>query len=265
MTTVGAPPRRCGRRSGIGRSACGTRAPPLRTGRRATPAVARPVGRRRAAGRSGASPAATPGCGRGCAGSEDKSPPLVRNARAKLCRRTCGEHRPKNPAGRPRRRTSSWNGPRGQAGPRRPTHSGSSADSVPGATNPCRARPPSRSCSRCFADGGRDKPKDGYDIAYLLGHIGVEEVAAGIIAMGHVGPVVKAVGYPRGQVRLDRHHRAGERRTVPKGAAREPGGRSGPGARLRARRATPAAPPAGLAVGHWADRWPAPRRFRAER
>ncbi len=45
---------------------------------------------------------------------------------------------------------------------------------------------------KALAMGGRDKPKDAYDIDYLLGHVGVEEVAAGIIAMGHVDPVVKA-------------------------------------------------------------------------
>jgi hypothetical protein len=47
---------------------------------------------------------------------------------------------------------------------------------------------------KALAMGQRDKPKDAYDIDYLLGHIGVEEVAAGIIAMGHVGSVTKAVG-----------------------------------------------------------------------
>lgn len=46
---------------------------------------------------------------------------------------------------------------------------------------------------KALAMGQRDKPKDAYDIDYLLGHIGVEEVAAGIIAMGHVDAVVKAV------------------------------------------------------------------------
>ena len=47
---------------------------------------------------------------------------------------------------------------------------------------------------KALAMGQRDKAKDAYDIDYLLGHVGVEEVAAGIIAMGHVDPVVKAVG-----------------------------------------------------------------------
>jgi len=47
---------------------------------------------------------------------------------------------------------------------------------------------------KALAMGGRDKPKDAYDIDYLLGHVGVEEMAGGMIAMGHVDPVVKAVG-----------------------------------------------------------------------
>jgi hypothetical protein len=47
---------------------------------------------------------------------------------------------------------------------------------------------------KALAMGQRDKPKDAYDIDYLLGHIGIEEVAAGIAAMGHVESVTKAVG-----------------------------------------------------------------------
>lgn len=47
---------------------------------------------------------------------------------------------------------------------------------------------------KALAMGQRDKPKDAYDVDYLLRHVGVEEVAAGIIAMGRVDPVVKALG-----------------------------------------------------------------------
>jgi hypothetical protein len=47
---------------------------------------------------------------------------------------------------------------------------------------------------KALAMGQRDKPKDAYDIDYLLGHIGIEEVAAGIAAMGHVHSVTKALG-----------------------------------------------------------------------
>jgi hypothetical protein len=47
---------------------------------------------------------------------------------------------------------------------------------------------------KALAMGQRDKPKDAYDIDYLLGHIGIGDIAAGIIAMGHVGSVMKAVG-----------------------------------------------------------------------
>jgi len=43
------------------------------------------------------------------------------------------------------------------------------------------------------------KAKDAYNIDHLLGHVGVEEVAAGIIAMGHVDPVVKSVGILAGK------------------------------------------------------------------
>ncbi|MEX1173479.1 MAG: hypothetical protein WEG56_12810 [Chloroflexota bacterium] len=41
--------------------------------------------------------------------------------------------------------------------------------------------------------GQRDKPKDAYDIDYVLRHIGIEEVAAGIQAFGAVEPVTKAL------------------------------------------------------------------------
>jgi hypothetical protein len=46
---------------------------------------------------------------------------------------------------------------------------------------------------KALAMGQRDKPKDAYDIDYLLGHIGIDEVAAGIAAMGHVDSVTKAL------------------------------------------------------------------------
>lgn len=41
--------------------------------------------------------------------------------------------------------------------------------------------------------GQRDKPKDAYDIDYVLRHIGGEEVAAGIQEFGAVEPVTKAL------------------------------------------------------------------------
>ena len=47
---------------------------------------------------------------------------------------------------------------------------------------------------KALAMGQRDKPKDAYDIDYLLGHIGIGDVAAGIAAVGNVGSVIKAVG-----------------------------------------------------------------------
>lgn len=46
---------------------------------------------------------------------------------------------------------------------------------------------------KALAMGQRDKPKDAYDIDYVLRHIGVEEVAAGIQAFGAVEPVRKAL------------------------------------------------------------------------
>jgi len=46
---------------------------------------------------------------------------------------------------------------------------------------------------KALAMGQRDKPKDTYDIDYLLGHIGIEDVAAGIAAMGDVDSVTKGV------------------------------------------------------------------------
>ncbi len=46
---------------------------------------------------------------------------------------------------------------------------------------------------KALAMGQRDKPKDAYDIDYLLSHIGIGEVAAGIAAMAAVDPVMKAV------------------------------------------------------------------------
>lgn len=45
---------------------------------------------------------------------------------------------------------------------------------------------------KALAMSQRDKPKDAYDIDYLLRHVGVEEVAAGIMEFGQVEPVVKA-------------------------------------------------------------------------
>lgn len=39
----------------------------------------------------------------------------------------------------------------------------------------------------------RDKPKDAYDIDYVLHHIGIEEVAAGIQTFGAIEPVRKAL------------------------------------------------------------------------
>ncbi len=42
--------------------------------------------------------------------------------------------------------------------------------------------------------GQRDKPKDAYDIDYLLRHVGVEEVATGIAEFGQLESVKKALG-----------------------------------------------------------------------
>lgn len=46
---------------------------------------------------------------------------------------------------------------------------------------------------KALAMGQRDKPKDAYDIDYVLRHIGVEEVVAGIQEFGAVEPVRKAL------------------------------------------------------------------------
>lgn len=46
---------------------------------------------------------------------------------------------------------------------------------------------------KALAMGQRDKPKDAYDIDYVLRHIGVKEVAAGIEAFGAVKPVENAL------------------------------------------------------------------------
>lgn len=46
---------------------------------------------------------------------------------------------------------------------------------------------------KALAMGQRDKPKDAYDIDYVLRHIGVEKVAAGIREFGAIGPVKKAL------------------------------------------------------------------------
>lgn len=46
---------------------------------------------------------------------------------------------------------------------------------------------------KALAMGQRDKPKDAYDIDYLLGHIGIDEVATGIAAFGEVEAVAKAL------------------------------------------------------------------------
>lgn len=45
---------------------------------------------------------------------------------------------------------------------------------------------------KALAMGERDKPKDPYDIDYLLRHIGVDEVATGIMEFGQVEPVERA-------------------------------------------------------------------------
>ena len=46
---------------------------------------------------------------------------------------------------------------------------------------------------KALALSQRDKPKDAYDIDYVLRHIGIEEVAAGIQEFGDVEPVGKAL------------------------------------------------------------------------
>jgi hypothetical protein len=45
---------------------------------------------------------------------------------------------------------------------------------------------------KALAMGQRDKPKDAYDIDYLLAHVGIEEVADGIAAFGGVDVVARA-------------------------------------------------------------------------
>lgn len=47
---------------------------------------------------------------------------------------------------------------------------------------------------KALAMGQRDKPKDAYDIDYVLRHIGVEEVAAGIAEFNELESVKKALG-----------------------------------------------------------------------
>lgn len=54
--------------------------------------------------------------------------------------------------------------------------------------------PPAFVILKALAMGQRDKPKDAYDIDYLLRHIAIEEVAAGIAEFGVVEPVTKALG-----------------------------------------------------------------------
>jgi hypothetical protein len=44
-----------------------------------------------------------------------------------------------------------------------------------------------------LAMGERDKPKDAYDIDYLLRHAGVDEIASGIAAFNLVAPVGRAL------------------------------------------------------------------------
>lgn len=46
---------------------------------------------------------------------------------------------------------------------------------------------------KALAMGQRDKPKDAYDIDYVLRHLGVDEVAPGILEFGAVEPVAKAL------------------------------------------------------------------------
>lgn len=47
---------------------------------------------------------------------------------------------------------------------------------------------------KALAMGQRDKPKDAYDIDYVLRHIGVEAMAPGIADLGQLEPVKKALG-----------------------------------------------------------------------
>jgi hypothetical protein len=47
---------------------------------------------------------------------------------------------------------------------------------------------------KALAMGQRDKPKDAYDIDYLLGHIGIEDVAAGIRSVTETEIATKAAG-----------------------------------------------------------------------
>lgn len=56
------------------------------------------------------------------------------------------------------------------------------------------ATPPALVILKALAMGQRDKPKDAYDIDYLLGHIGIEKVAVGIGAVTDPEIVTKAVG-----------------------------------------------------------------------
>lgn len=46
---------------------------------------------------------------------------------------------------------------------------------------------------KALAMGQRDKPKDAYDIDYVLRHIGIDEVVAGIREFGGIEPVKKAL------------------------------------------------------------------------
>jgi hypothetical protein len=55
------------------------------------------------------------------------------------------------------------------------------------------AKPGALVILKALAMGQRDKPKDAYDIDYLLRHIGVEEVAAEITEFGRIEPIEKAL------------------------------------------------------------------------
>lgn len=58
---------------------------------------------------------------------------------------------------------------------------------------------------KTLAMGQRDKPKDAYDIDYVLRHVGVEEVAAGVQGFGAVEPVKKrSLFWPRSSARSTR-------------------------------------------------------------
>lgn len=46
---------------------------------------------------------------------------------------------------------------------------------------------------KALAMSQRDKPKDAYDIDYILRHVGVDEVAAGMGEFGPLEPVTKAL------------------------------------------------------------------------